>query len=77
MRRTVAVLVLAWMFSWATIAGQNSKHSLTLKWNPAVARAGDTVVGYNVYRSKQENGPYKLIAGKISSPTFTDTAVMC
>ena len=76
MRRMVAVLLLALLFPWAAGAGRKSKHSLTLKWDPAVSQVGETVVGYNIYRSEQENGPYELIAGKISSLTYTDTAVI-
>jgi fibronectin type 3 domain-containing protein len=75
MRRVVAVLLLACLLPWTANAGQNRKHSVTLKWNPPVAQAGGTVVAYNIYRSEQENGPYQLIARKISSLTYTDTTV--
>ncbi len=56
-------------------AGRKKKHSVTLNWNAPVAKAGETVVGYNVYRSEKENGQYQLLAKQISSLTYVDTAV--
>ena len=54
---------------------QNKKHSVTLKWDAPVTRAGGKIVGYNVYRSGEENGHYELIAEKVSALTYIDGAV--
>lgn len=58
----------------ATQAEQR-KHRVTLKWDVPAGRSGKRVVGYNVYRSDKENGPYGLIAGEVSALTYVDTTV--
>ena len=40
-----------------------------------VTKAGQTIAGYNVYRSEKENGEYKLLAKGIKSLTFVDAEV--
>ena len=56
-------------------AQQKKGHSVTLKWNAPVARSGETIVGYNVYQSDEENGRYALIARNNRSRTYTDHKV--
>jgi len=75
-RRELILLLSACLLS--TVAQpqqQNKKKSVTLKWNAPVARAGETVVGYNIYRSDKENGNYGLMAEKIKELTYVDTSV--
>ena len=54
---------------------QQKKHTVTLKWNAPAGRSGKRIVGYNVYRSDRENGPYSLIAGEVSALTYIDPTV--
>jgi len=54
---------------------EQKKHKVTLKWNAPAGRSGKRIVGYNVYRSDSENGPYSLIAGDVSALTYIDTTV--
>ena len=56
-------------------AEPQKKHSVTLKWDAPVTRAGGKVVGYKVYRSDKENGHYRLIAQKVRALTYVDTTV--
>ena len=76
MRRELILLLSACLLS--TVAQpqqQNKKKSVTLKWNAPVARAGEKIVGYNIYRSDKEKGRYVSIATKVSTLTYIDTAV--
>jgi fibronectin type 3 domain-containing protein len=55
-------------------AGANEKpHTVLLKWNPPLPRAGVTVTGYKIYRS-QPDGSYKPIAS-VSAPSYVDEHV--
>jgi len=49
-----------------------NRHSVDLSWTPSTS----PVVGYNVYRSTNSNGPYDpLNAGLVSSTSYTDQTV--
>ena len=75
MRNGLVLLLLACLIPGVSQAQQQKKHSVTLKWNAPVAKAGGKIVGYNVYRSDTENGHYVAIARKVSALTYTDTQV--
>lgn len=74
-RLFVSGLLVFLLLPLAAQAGQNKKHTVTLKWNAPVAREGQAVVGYNIYRGDKENGHYELLAKGVSSLTYTDAAV--
>jgi fibronectin type 3 domain-containing protein len=47
-------------------------HSVDLKWKASVSR----VVGYNVYRSETDGGPYiKLTSAPVQATNYTDSSV--
>ena len=47
-------------------------HSVDLKWKASVSR----VVGYNVYRSETDGGPYiKLTSAPVRATNYTDRSV--
>jgi len=47
-------------------------HSVDLKWKASVSR----VVGYNVYRSETDGGPYfKLTSAPVRTTNYTDRSV--
>src|SRR5579864_905516 len=47
-------------------------HSVDLKWKASVSR----VVGYNVYRSETDGGPYiKLTSSPVRATNYTDSSV--
>lgn len=47
-------------------------HSVDLKWKASVSR----VVGYNVYRSEKEAGPYmKLTSAPVRTTNYTDRSI--
>jgi hypothetical protein len=53
-------------------AVQQSNHSVQLTWHDG----GSNIVGYNVYRSTSNGGPYvKINAGIVSALAYTDTSV--
>ncbi|MFZ3214197.1 MAG: trypsin-like peptidase domain-containing protein [Terriglobales bacterium] len=56
------------------IGTAQKKLSVTLRWN-APRRGGTKVVGYNIYRSDEENGPYGLIAEEVSALKYVDKTV--
>jgi hypothetical protein len=55
-----------------TGTGSSEQYSVNLSWNPSSSQ----VVGYNVYRSNQSNGPYTRINPGLDPTTaYTDTSV--
>ena len=75
MTRVLILLLFTFLLPAAAHPQQNKKHRVTLKWNAPAPRAGEKVVGYNIYRSDKENGHYASIATKVSTLTYIDTAV--
>jgi fibronectin type 3 domain-containing protein len=52
--------------------GASRPHSVDLKWNASVSR----VVGYNVYRSETEGGPFmRLTSDPVRVTNYTDRKV--
>ncbi len=52
--------------------GASRPHSVDLKWKASVSR----VVGYNVYRSETDGGPYiKLTSAPVRTTNYTDRSV--
>ena len=52
--------------------GASRPHSVDLKWKASVSR----VVGYNVYRSETDGGPYiKLTSAPVRATNYTDRSV--
>jgi fibronectin type 3 domain-containing protein len=56
-------------------AGQKSKHTVTLKWDAALPKPGQRIVGYNICRCDKANGKCKSLAKKLNSLTYTDKKV--
>jgi Abnormal spindle-like microcephaly-assoc'd, ASPM-SPD-2-Hydin/Putative Ig domain len=53
----------------------STSYSVTLSWT-APAAAGDTITGYNIFRSTASGGPYtQLNSSLIAGTTYTDTTV--
>lgn len=80
MRRALILLLLACLLSAAVLLRSRGrwlqkKHRVTLQWQAPVPRAEGNVVGYNIYRSDEENGPSGLIAEKVNALTYIDSAV--
>lgn len=48
-------------------------HSVLLKWNPAVPKAGLTIVSYKIYRSSSDGNFEPL--DSVPSPSYVDTKV--
>lgn len=52
--------------------GASRPHSVDLKWKASISR----VVGYNVYRSETDAGPYiKLTSAPVRTTNYTDRGV--
>ena len=80
MRRVLILSLLACLLPAALLLSSrgrwpHKKHRVTLKWQAPALPAGEIVVGYNIYRSDQENGHDELIAEKVNALTYIDTAV--
>ena len=75
MRRAVVLFLLTFLLLVPVPPQQNRKHRVTLAWQAPVLPPGEKIVGYNVYRSGEENGHYELIAEKVSALTYIDSAV--
>ncbi len=50
-------------------------HSVTLTWEPSKPTAGETLVGYNVYRRTREEIRFEKIATQVSGPPYEDRSV--
>ena len=70
----LAVLLVGIVGAVLFRARANEKpHSVLLKWNPPIPKAGVTVTGYKIYRS-QRDGSYKPMA-TVSAPSYVDDHV--
>mgnify|MGYP000911802109 FL=1 len=74
-------IILAFLFYGQQITGAGrisgtgyiqASHSITLNW---VASESPGVVGYRIYRSSAQGGPYTLYAFGIKGVQYTDTSV--
>jgi hypothetical protein len=54
------------------IGGPSSAHSVNISWDASISR---DVVGYNVYRAKRSDGPYRKIGWVLASTIYTDASV--
>jgi hypothetical protein len=74
----LALLLLCHGFAMATLAApQTAGQFITLVWTPATQPDGDTVAGWNVYRSTVSGGPYTWLASvPVATPTYIDSSVV-
>ncbi|HUO08303.1 MAG TPA: LamG-like jellyroll fold domain-containing protein [Phycisphaerae bacterium] len=54
----------------AGLAGKPGNGEVQLSWNPLAGASG-----YNLYRATTTGGPYALVAGHITTTSYTDTTV--
>jgi len=73
--RVVLVGVLGGLLALAAWPNpyQSHTHSITLSWQPPAP--GESVTGYNIYRSTKPGGPYGIIASRVPKPTYVDRNV--
>lgn len=80
MRRVLILLLLACLLPAVFLLRSRGrwlqkKHKVTLKWQAPVPRTGENIVGYDIYRSDEENGAFGLIAEKVNALTYIDSDV--
>ena len=56
------------------VGGCRSKHSVTLNWQKAEAPQG-TMIGYHIYRTTKQGGPYSPIASRVQSTSYKDESI--
>jgi fibronectin type 3 domain-containing protein len=69
------VHLLALAISLTFVGGCRSKHSVALNWHPALESQGHKIVGYNIYRSTMQGGPYVLIASRVQGTNYEDDLI--
>ena len=70
--RMLPILALAIILTM--VGGCRSKHSVTLNWQKAEAPQG-TIIGYNIYRTTKQGGPYTPIASRVQGTSYKDESV--
>jgi hypothetical protein len=59
-----------------TLSVASTSYSVALSWTAPTEAAGNTIVGYNIFRSTASAGPYtQLNSGLIAGTTYADTTV--
>jgi len=68
-----ALLALGTMLCIGLAGGCKARaHSVTLTWQAPRATVGNTIVGYNVYRSTTSGGPFVKLASRVPDPRYED-----